>query len=271
MLAGASATWMLTYAQTYPQFLLAALAVGIAGGSFAVGVAYVSKWFPQEKQGTALGIFGAGNIGSAVTKLLAPMVMVAYVARFWAIGLAITAVLFFLFTKDDPGLARRKAEGIKPVPFAEQMKPLRNLQVWRFALYYFFVFGAFVALALWLPRYLTGAYGLDVRTAGLIAACYSIPASLFRIVGGWLSDRIGARRVMYWTFGVSALCTFLLSYPSTTYVVDGINGPVGFRVAMGLLPFVVLVQVSVRLARSGSSTSRSATRTTSARSAAWSA
>jgi NNP family nitrate/nitrite transporter-like MFS transporter len=175
------------------------------------------------------------------------MVMVAYgwhgVARFWAIGLAITAVLFFLFTKDDPGLARRKAEGIKPVPFAEQMKPLRNLQVWRFSLYYFFVFGAFVALALWLPRYLTGAYGLDVKTAGLIAACYSIPASLFRIVGGWLSDRIGARRVMYWTFSVSAACTFLLSYPSTTYVVDGINGPMEFRLAVGLVPFMVLVFV----------------------------
>ncbi len=247
MLAGAVATWMLTYATTYPQFLMAALAVGIAGGSFAVGIAYVSKWFPPEKQGTALGIFGAGNIGSAVTKLLAPMVMVAYgwhgVARFWAVGLAVTAVLFFLFTRDDPGLARRKAEGVKPVPFAVQMRPLRNLQVWRFSLYYFFVFGAFVALALWLPRYLTGAYGLDVKTAGMIAACYSIPASLFRVVGGWLSDRIGARRVMYWTFGVSAICTFLLSYPSTTYVVDGITGPIEFRLAMGVVPFTVLVFV----------------------------
>ncbi|QIL20314.1 nitrate/nitrite transporter [Thermomonas sp. HDW16] len=247
MLAAAVATWMLTYAQTYPQFLLAALAVGIAGGSFAVGVSYVSKWFPPEKQGTALGIFGAGNIGSAVTKLLAPMVMVAYgwdaVARYWSIGLAITAVVFFLFTRDDPGLARRKAEGIEPVPFAEQMRPLRNLQVWRFSLYYFFVFGAFVALALWLPRYLTGAYGLDVRTAGMIAACYSIPASLFRIVGGWLSDKIGARRVMYWTLGVSTICTFLLSYPSTTYVVDGIQGPIEFRLAVGVLPFTVLVFV----------------------------
>jgi NNP family nitrate/nitrite transporter-like MFS transporter len=96
--------------------------------------------------------------------------------------------LFFLFTKDDPGLARRKAAGIKPVPFAEQMKPLRNLQVWRFSLYYFFVFGAFVALALWLPRYLTGVYGLDIKTAGMIAACYSIPASLFRILW-WVAVR----------------------------------------------------------------------------------
>jgi NNP family nitrate/nitrite transporter-like MFS transporter len=159
------------------------------------------------------------------------------------------------------------------VPFAEQMKPLRNLQVWRFSLYYFFVFGAFVALALWLPRYLTGAYGLDVKTAGLIAACYSIPASLFRIVGGWLSDRIGARRVMYWTFGVSAVCTFLLSYPSTTYVVDGINGPMEFRLAVAWCRSWCWCSCSVSSCRWArprcTSTSRSTTRTTSARSAAW--
>lgn len=245
MLAASVATWMLTTASTFPQFLLAALAVGIAGGSFAVGIAYVSKWFPAEKQGTALGVFGAGNIGAAVTKLLAPMVMVAYgwhtVAQAWAVGLAITAVLFFVFTKDDPGLAKRRAEGVHPVPFRVQMAPLKNMQVWRFGLYYFFVFGAFVALALWLPRYLTGAYGLDIKTAGLIAACYSIPASLFRIVGGWLSDKIGARRVMYWTLGVSSVVTFLLSYPTTTYVVSGVKAPVEFTLAMGVVPFTVLV------------------------------
>ncbi len=245
MLAASVATWMLTTASTYPQFLLAALAVGIAGGSFAVGIAYVSKWFPPEKQGTALGVFGAGNIGAALTKLLAPMIMVAYgwhtVAQVWAVGLAVTAVLFFVFSKDDPGLARRRVEGVKAVPFAVQMEPLKNLQVWRFGLYYFFVFGAFVALALWLPRYLTGAYGLDIKTAGLIAACYSIPASLFRIVGGWLSDKIGARRVMYWTLGVSVLVTFILSYPTTTYVVSGVKAPIEFTLAMGVVPFTVLV------------------------------
>ncbi len=247
MLCGAAATWMLTYAHTYPQFLVAALFVGIAGGSFAVGVSYVSKWFPTSKQGTALGVFGAGNVGSAVTKLLAPMVMVAsgwiMVAKVWAVGLAVAAVIFYLFSKDDPSLAERRKSGVKPMSFREQMAPLKNLQVWRFSMYYFFVFGAFVALALWLPRYLIGAYGLDVATAGLVAACYSIPASLFRIVGGWLSDKIGARRVMYWTFGVSAICTFLLAYPDTQYVVKGIEGDISFRLAIGVVPFTVLVFV----------------------------
>lgn len=247
MLSAAAATWFLTTMSTYEGYLFAALLVGIAGGSFAVGIAYVSKWFPKEKQGTALGVFGAGNVGAAVTKLGAPLIMVAYgwhtVAQIWASVLAVAAIAFFLVTKDDPEHAARRASGAKPKPFLKQLEPLKNLQVWRFSLYYFFVFGAFVALALWLPRYLVGAYGLDVATAGVIGACYSIPASLFRIVGGWLSDRFGARTVMYWTFGVSSVCTFLLSYPSTTYVVSGIKGPIEFTLAMGVVPFTVLVFV----------------------------
>ena len=247
MLAGAAATWMLTHAQTYPQFLIAALGVGIAGSSFSVGVAYVSKWFPPEKQGTALGIFGAGNIGSAVTKLLAPMVMVAagwtMVAKVWAVGLAVMAILYFLFTQEDPSLEQRRKAGVKPMPFAEQMAPLKNLQVWRFALYYFFVFGGFVSLALWLPRFMIGAYGMDVKTAGILAACYSIPASLFRVVGGWMSDKYGARTVMYWTFGVSVICCFLLAYPDTQYIVKGIKGDITFHLAIGIVPFTILVFV----------------------------
>jgi NNP family nitrate/nitrite transporter-like MFS transporter len=247
MLCAAAATWLLTTMSTYAGYLFAALLVGLAGGSFAVGIAYVSKWFPKEKQGTALGIFGAGNVGAAVTKLGAPLIMVAYgwhtVAQLWAAVLAVTAIVFFLVTKDDPEHAARRKAGVKHVSFMSQLEPLKNLQVWRFGLYYFFVFGAFVALALWLPRYLIGAYGLDIATAGMIAAAYSIPASLFRIVGGWMSDRLGARTVMYWTFGVAALCTFLLSYPTTTYIVNGINGPIEFTLAMGLVPFTILVFV----------------------------
>ncbi len=247
MLSAAIATWLLTFAYDYPTFLLAALGVGIAGGSFAVGVAYVAKWYPAEKQGTALGIFGAGNIGAAVTKFVAPFVMIAYgwqaVASIWAIVLAITGVLFWVFAKDEPQLELRRKAGIKPEPMLAMLAPLRSLQVWRFSLYYFFVFGAFVALALWLPRYLIGAYGLDIATAGMIGAAYSVPASLFRIYGGHLSDKYGARRVMYWTFGVSVVCTFLLSYPPTEYVVSSMRGPITFRLETGLLAFTVLIFV----------------------------
>jgi NNP family nitrate/nitrite transporter-like MFS transporter len=243
MVSAAVMTALLTQAYDYPTFLLAALGVGIAGGSFSVGVAYVAKWFPKEKQGTALGIFGAGNVGAAVTKFAAPVIMVAYgwktVALIWAAALLVMAVVFFLMTKDDPDLARRRATGAKPEPLSAMLEPLKNIQVWRFSLYYFFVFGAFVALALWLPRYLIGVYGLDIVTAGMVGAAYSIPASIFRAYGGHLSDKFGARRIMYWTFGVSVICTFILSYPPTDYVVQGIRGPVSFSLSMGLITFMV--------------------------------
>lgn len=247
MFTAALATWILTHAYDYTTFLLGAAGVGLAGGAFSVGIAYVSRWFPQGKQGMALGIFGAGNVGAAVTKIFAPKVMVAFgwqaVAEFWAIGLVLMAVIFWFSTTDDPDLEKRRREGVKPATLADMLEPLKNVQVWRFSLYYFFVFGGFVALSLWLPRYLIGVYGLDIRTAGMLAAAYSVPASLFRIYGGLLSDKYGARRVMYWTFAVSIVCCFLLSYPPTDYIVQGIDGPKRFHLETGLTGFVVLVFV----------------------------
>jgi MFS transporter, NNP family, nitrate/nitrite transporter len=247
MLSAAAATWLLTFAYDYPTFLLAALGVGIAGGSFAVGIAYVSKWYPKEQQGTALGIFGAGNVGAAVTKFVAPFIMVAYgwktVANLWALALVVMAIIFWLATNDDPQLEARRRAGASPQTLRAMLEPLKSVQVWRFSLYYFFVFGAFVALALWLPRYLIGAYGLDIATAGMIGACYSVPASLFRIYGGVLSDKYGARRIMYWTFGVSVAACFVLSYPPTEYIVQGIRGPMTFRLQTGLVAFSVIAFV----------------------------
>ncbi|MCL6684135.1 nitrate/nitrite transporter [Sphingomonas alba] len=247
MIAAAIATFLTSYADTYGELLVAALGVGIAGGGFSVGVSYVSKFFPKEKQGLALGIFGAGNVGAAVTKFLAPFVMVAMgwqaVAQVWAAALIVTSVLFLAFTKEDPEQVERAKSGSKAAAMSSQLAVLRNLQVWRFALYYFFVFGAFVALALWLPRYLMGVYHLDVKTAGMLAAFYSVPASLFRIYGGKLADRYGARSVLYVTFGISVLTTFMLSYPPTTYIIDGVRGPITFRTEMGLVPFLVTIFV----------------------------
>lgn len=247
MLAASAATFLLTFASTYPQMLLAALGVGIAGSSFAVGVAYVSRWYPPERQGMALGIFGAGNVGSAVTKFFAPLVMVAFgwqtVAEIWASVLAFTAILLFVTTKDDPVLVARRRSGEKPKSSWLELEPLKNVQVWRFSLYYFFSFGAFVALALWLPQYLTKVYGVDIRLAGVIAACFSVPASLFRAYGGHLADVYGARRVMYWTFLVSVAATFVLSYPATDYVIHGVNGPISFHAEMGVVGFTVAIFV----------------------------
>lgn len=247
MLAAAAATFLLAFAQTYEQLLLAALGVGLAGGSFAVGVAYVSRFYPAEKQGTALGIFGVGNVGAAVTKFIAPFVMLAWgwqsVALIWAAVLVVMAAVFWFTTKDDPVTIRRRTEAYTPKSLISEFAPLRNAQVWRFALYYFFAFGAFVALTLWLPRYLIGVYGFDIATAGIVAASYSIPASIFRAYGGTLSDKVGARVIMYWTFGVSLLATLFLSLPAGDFVVQGIDGPVAFHFATSPWAFIALVFV----------------------------
>ncbi len=245
MLTSALAAYFLTMANSYEMYLVGALGLGLAGGSFAVGIAYVSSWYPDHKQGTALGIFGVGNVGAAITNFGAPILLVALggewksVVLVYASVLAVTAVLFFLFAKTDPHHASKQ----KARPFAEQLKPLKQLIVWRFSLYYFFVFGAYVALALWLPRYYVGAYGLELGTAGMLAAAYALPGSIFRALGGWLSDKVGARKVMYWTFIASIFCTVIMSYPATDYTVAGINGPISFNITIPLWLFVSLTIV----------------------------
>lgn len=244
MFASATAAFLLPLAYTYPLMLLAGLGVGIAGSSFAVGVSYVSRWYPKERQGTALGIFGVGNVGAAVTTFLAPFVMVAFgwptVARVWAAALTVIALIFWFTTADDPVQRARRAQGLPAVTLRQQLAPLANAQVWRFSLYYFFVFGGFVALALWLPRFYIGAYHLDVKTAGILGAVFSITASLFRAFGGVLSDRIGARRVMYWCFCGCAVVTFILACPATDFVMHGIHDDLRFGFGLDVAPFAAL-------------------------------
>ncbi|HHI69694.1 MAG TPA: NarK/NasA family nitrate transporter [Rhodobacteraceae bacterium] len=226
MLITSISVWLLASVHTYTVFLMAALGLGLAGGSFIIGIAYVSRFFEAEKQGTALGIFGAGNVGAAVTNFAAPYLVLAYgwenTARIYAVILVIMAVAFFLFAPTDPVRKMQKETGNKPVSALKQLEPLKNMQVWRFATYYFFVFGGFVAFASFLPRYYVGAYGVALTSAGLFAGMYSLPGSIFRALGGWMSDVWGARQVMYLTFGVSLVLLFIMSYPETTYIVEGI-------------------------------------------------
>lgn len=246
-LVAAICTWLLTHTTTYEMMLVTALGMGVSGGTFVVGIAYLAKWYSKDRQGTALGIFGMGNIGAAVTKFCAPFVMVAYgwhaVAQVWAVALFVTSIIYYLITKDEPELVERRRKGEKPKTTAMALTPLKNLQVWRFSLYYFFVFGGFVALALWMPRYYVGVYGLDIKVAGMLAASFSIAASAFRAIGGYLSDKYGARKVMYWTFFVCIFCCFLLSYPAADYVVHGIRGNIEFSMGLGVVPFTIIIFV----------------------------
>ncbi|MCL2713861.1 MAG: MFS transporter [Alphaproteobacteria bacterium] len=255
MISGAVATLFLTLADSYPMFLLAALFMGVSGGSFAVGTAYVTRFYLNEpkKQGLALGIFGAGNVGAAVTKLTAPGLIIYFgmswqhVAYIWAAAIGIMGIIFWILSEDDPVIRERRLKGIKPKSAWLELEPLKNIQVWRFSLYYFYAFGAFVALSLWLPNYLKDVYwGGDINHlpfAGVVAAIFSIFASIFRAYGGHLSDRFGARTIMYWCLGVGMVATFILSYPPTDYIVTTANGPVSFHFGISIFFFAILIGV----------------------------
>lgn len=201
------------------QFVIAGLGFGFAGTSFAVGIAYTSVWFPQNRQGTALGIFGAGNAGAALTSLGAPHLLRwltdsgenvegwRTLPKLYAAMLVLMGIVFFATTTNrlPPGSAQKDMK--------QRLAPLKNIRVWRFGLYYFFVFGGFVALAQWLVPYYVNAYTMTVAAAGALAACNSLPSGVIRALGGWMSDKWGARSVMYWVFGLSLTCCALLIVP----------------------------------------------------------
>lgn len=244
MLLVAIPTYGLAFATDYWHFLVIGLFVGLAGGSFAIGIAYTSAWFDDKRQGTAMGIFGAGNAGAAITNLVAPSIVVAYgwemVPKVYSVAMLVMAVIFWFFTFNDPQHEARKLSG-KHISLKDQLKPLKEIRVWRFGLYYYFVFGGFVALALWLPKYYIGEYGLDLKTASIITMCFTLPSGLIRALGGWLSDKYGARSINWAVFWVSLVALFFISYPKTTMIIHGIDGDVHTEVGVSLWAFTILV------------------------------
>lgn len=246
MICVAIPTYGLAFATEYWQYIIIGLFVGLAGGSFAIGIAYTSAWFSKEKQGTAMGIFGAGNAGAAVTNLVAPLIIVALgwraVPQVYSIAMLVMAVIFWFFTYPDPKLEERRKTG-KMLTLADQLAPLTELRVWRFGLAYYFVFGGFVALSLWLPKYYISEYGLSLQSAAFITMFFTLPSGVIRALGGWISDRAGGGTTTWWVFWVSIVCLFFLSYPPTTLEIHGINGSIIFDVAVGVVLFTMLVFV----------------------------
>jgi NNP family nitrate/nitrite transporter-like MFS transporter len=161
------------------------------------------------------------------------------VAQIWAAALVAMALVFWFCASDPPATEGAPAKK----RFLDEFAALKKLQVWRFGLYYFFTFGAFVALALWLPRYLIGVYGFEIAAAGILAAFFSVPGSIFRAYGGVLSDRVGARTVMYWTLGVSGIAALILSVPPANILVQGITGTRAVHFEIGPVVFVAIVFV----------------------------
>ena len=244
MLLVAIPTYGLSFATEYWQYLVIGLFVGLAGGSFAIGIAYTSAWFPKERQGTAMGIFGAGNAGAAVTNLVAPIIVVAAgwraVPEIYSIAMLVMAVLFWFTTYPDPLHEERKKSKTK-ISLTQQVAPLTETRVWRYGLAYYFVFGGFVALALWLPKYYVGEYGLTLKEAAFITMFFTLPSGVIRALGGWMSDKWGGSTVTWWVFWVSIVCLFLISYPPTTLTIHGIQGDVSVSISIGIVLFTILI------------------------------
>ncbi|MDE2401482.1 MAG: NarK/NasA family nitrate transporter [Burkholderiales bacterium] len=242
MLATVPAIWLMSYATAYWHFLVIGLFVGLAGGSFSVGTPYVARWFPKEKQGFAMGVYGAGNSGAAVNKFVAPALVLAFgwtmVPQVYAAVMLGTVILFWLFSHhDDAHLVPSN------VRFVDQLKALKDPTVLKYCQYYSIVFGGYVGLSLWMVQYYVGEYGLGIRDAALLAACFSLPGGVLRAIGGWLSDKYGAHSVTWWVMWVSWICLFLLSYPQTDFTIMTVGGPKVFHVGLNVYAFTALMFV----------------------------
>jgi NNP family nitrate/nitrite transporter-like MFS transporter len=229
----------------YTWLLILAFLVGFAGNLFSVGIAWNAHWFARDRQGFALGVFGAGNVGASLTKFIGPAVIAStiggsylggiipggwrFVPALYSILLVLTAVAILFVTPADT----ERVQAFRPLK--DMFIPLKYVQVWRFSLYYVVVFGAYVALASWMPKYYISVYNLNLHDAALLTALFIFPASLLRPFGGYLSDKMGARRLML-------VALLLLAAPFGHIVLetpDGLKNVLPY--SLGVLPFTVLL------------------------------
>jgi NNP family nitrate/nitrite transporter-like MFS transporter len=241
-LISAMPCYLFAHVATFEQALICALCFGIAGNSFTVGVAWNAAWFPRERQGVALGTFGAGNVGASITKLLGPILIALvpasgyvgglvpggwrFVPVLYSVLLVAMAIVLYRYTPTPDRMPAANRS------MASLIAPLRETRVWRFGLYYVVVFGAYVALSLWLPSYYVRVHGFSLTTAAMLTALFIFPASLLRPLGGWLSDRFGARGVTYVVFALMTVSCIPLALP---------RGELGFEV--GPWTFFMLIEL----------------------------
>lgn len=241
--------YMMAYADEFWHFLVLGLFVGLAGGSFTVGIAYVAKWFEPQNQGFAMGVFGAGNAGSAFTKMIGPSIIAVgagtalgaadgwrLLPKVYAGIMLVTALLFWFGSYDNKD--HRSAGNAS---MASQLAVLKDPDVWRYSQYYSIVFGGYVALALWMTKYYVNEYGFSLQTAAFLATCFSLPGGVLRALGGWLSDKYSAHTVTWWVLWLSMICLFFLSYPQTELHIQTVNGVKDYYIGLNSTVFTVLI------------------------------
>ncbi|HYG75942.1 MAG TPA: MFS transporter [Planctomycetota bacterium] len=242
LIAGAVASYLLSTAKSFEQLLIYGFMLGILGNSFSVAIAWTSAWFPKDRQGVALGTVGVGNIGSSINKLAGPLLLSAIPASgllggfvpggwraipfLYSILLSIMAVVLWLVA---PATDRRPGHGR---PMREMLLPLKEVRLWCFGLYYVVVFGAYVALCIWLPSYYMRVYETSFFNGAALASLFVFPASLLRPLGGWLSDRYGASKVTYSVFAAMLLSCLPLALPP---------GALGFKIDVAVFTALIFV------------------------------
>lgn len=208
--------------------LLCGLFIGIALASFSVGAGFVSGWYPPERQGFALGVYGAGNIGQSLAAYGAPVIagVLGYVWGFWVFALLTACWLVFFMLK-----ARNAPNRPAPKSFADVMKVLKERMSWILSLFYFLTFGGFVAMSIYLPTLLTDLFDFTPKEAGMRTAGFVLLATLMRPLGGILADKIGGRRVLMVVFPAVAVMSLLMT---TTSIAPFTIGALSVALAIGL-------------------------------------
>jgi NNP family nitrate/nitrite transporter-like MFS transporter len=213
---------------TFAQLVICGFFIGVALASFSVGVGFSSRWYPPEKQGTALGVYGAGNIGQSLAAFGSPVLAAAagYAWGFRTFGVILAAwlVLWLILSADAP-------VEVQPKPLRQMMQPLLDGRSWKLSVYYFLTFGGFVAMAVYLPIFLTEIFKLTPKDAGFRTAGFIVLATAMRPLGGWLADRYGGRAILSLVFpGVAVMAAFL-TFPS---MVPFTIGALGMAALIGL-------------------------------------
>ena len=213
--------FLMGYVSSYTQLVLCGFFIGIALASFSVGVGFVSGWYPPQKQGMALGVYGAGNVGQSLAAFGSPVLAGALGLKwgFWTFGILMLIWLAIFGWKAENAPRRAPAKS-----FSEVLQSLRDSKSWVLSLYYFLTFGGFVAMAIYLPIFLTDIFKLTPGEAGFRTAGFVLLATAMRPVGGLLADRIGGRKILLWVFPLTAAMAIFLACPTMTMFTIGALG-----------------------------------------------
>ena len=194
---------------SFHEVLLLGVFLGFAGAAFAVALPLVSRWYPAEHQGTALGITGAGNSGTVLAALFAPTLALWYgwenVFGLAMIPLSVAFIVYLAMAKDAPECPPTKS-------LAEYLAVLQDKDAWWFMFFYSVTFGGFVGLASSLTIYFNTQYGLSAVNAGYYTAACVLAGSLVRPIGGTLADRVGGIRSLSVMYALAAVFLFIVSF-----------------------------------------------------------